>query len=135
MKPSEMQWPLRWRREDMPALATEWIAELRANAPIADDDVGTTVTLMNFTASADVQWTFLQAAVDAAESEEEICAVAAGPFEHLLGHHGDLYIDEVERLCREEPKWRRVANSAWRYMMSDAVWARVQALKDGGEAG
>lgn len=135
MKPSEMQWPLRWRREDMPALAAQWIAELRANLPMTDKDIETTVTLMNFTASADVQWAFLVAAVEAAESEDEFCAVAAGPFEHLLGHHGDAYIDEVERRCREEPKWKQVVADSWRYMMSDSIWARVQALQGRDESG
>ena len=129
MKPSEMPWPPRWRREEMPELAAAWIAELRANAPVGQDDVGTTVTLMNFTASHEVQWAFLEAAVEAA-GEDKLFAVAAGPFEHLLGHHGDAYIDLVERRCRDQPKWKRMAEGAYQYMMSDEVWARVRAIQE-----
>ena len=47
---------------------------------------------MNFTAPADVQWSFLKAAVTAAETDDELGAIAAGLFEHLLGSHGDEYI-------------------------------------------
>ena len=130
MKPSEMPWPPQWRREQMQALAARWLAELRDNAPLNDDDVGVTVTLMNFTAGPDVQWAFLDAAVAAAETEDEYCAIAAGPFEHLLGHHGDAFIEAVERRCAEDPKWRRAARGAWKYMMSDAVWARVRAIQE-----
>ena len=129
MKPSELKGPARWRRDEMPKLASDWMASLRAQLPADEDEVGSAVTLMNFTATHDVQWAFLEAAVAAAESEDEICAIAAGPFEHLLGHHGDAYIDEVERRCLEQPKWQRVAESSWRYMMSDEVWARVQAIQ------
>jgi hypothetical protein len=137
MKPKEMPWPPLWRREDMPRLAADWITEIRAKAPLRDDDVGVTVTLMNFTASHDVQWAFLEAAVAAAEEADELGAIAAGPFEHLLGHHGDAYIDAVERRCAQDPKWARVADGAWQYMMSDAVWARVRAIqeRDGGGSG
>ena len=124
----------RWRAEAMAALAARWIAELRSGAEPRDGDAGAAVTFMNFFAPADVQWAFLQAAVELAETEEEFCAIAAGPFEHLLGHHGDAYIDAVERLCAQEPKWQRVAEGSWRYMMSDAVWARVQAIQARGRA-
>ena len=119
----------------MPQLAAQWIAQLRAGARPADDDVGVTVTLMNFTAPHDVQWTFLEAAVAAAETDDELCAVAAGPFEHLLGHHGDSYIDAVERRCADDPKWKRVAEGAWQYLMSEAVWARVRAIQERGGGG
>lgn len=135
LKPSEMKWPLKWRRNEMPKLANDWMESLRAGLPAEEDDVGVAVTLMNFTASHEVQWAFLDAAVAAAECEDEFCAIAAGPFEHLLSHHGDTYIDEVERLCREQPKWKQVADGSWRYMMSDEIWARVQAIQGKSEHG
>jgi len=135
MTPNETEWPPQWRREQMPRLAAQWIAELRSKAPPQDDDAAMTVTLMNFTAPHDVQWAFLEAAVDAAQAEDELGAVAAGPFEHLLAHHGDFYIDAVERRCAEDPKWARVAAGAWRHRMSDAVWARVRSIQERGAGG
>ena len=67
---------------------------------------------MSFTAPHDVQWAFLEAAVAAAQSEDELCAIAAGPFEHLLGCHGETYIDEVERRCLEQPKWQSMVEDS-----------------------
>jgi hypothetical protein len=130
MDPSELKWPPKWRRDEMPKLANAWMASLRAGLPAEEDDAGVDVTLMNFTATHDVQWAFLEAAVAAAESGEEFCAIAAGPFEHLLSHHGETYIDEVERRCRDQPKWKQVADGSWRYRMSDSIWARVQAIQE-----
>lgn len=128
----DAEWPPRWCVDDMPALAEEWTAELRRGAPIENDDVGMKVTTMNFTAGHEVQWAFLKAAVDCAQ-DDELYHIAAGPFEHLLGHHGEAYIDAVERLCATEAKWQRVAEGSYRYMMSDAVWARVRAIQERGE--
>jgi hypothetical protein len=119
----------------MPKLASDWMESLRAGIPAEEDYVGINVTLMNFTAAHDVQWAFLEAAVAAAESEEEFCAIVAGPFEHLLSHHGESYIDEIERRCREQLKWKRVADGSWRYMMNDEIWARVQAIQGRGDDG
>jgi hypothetical protein len=129
MRSIDAEWPPRWCVEDMPALAAEWIAELRGGAPIDGGDSNITVTMMNFTAGPEVQWAFLKAAVDAAPGGDELFDIAAGPFEHLLGHHGDAYIEVVERLCAAEAKWRRVAENSYRYMMSDEVWARVRAIQ------
>jgi hypothetical protein len=49
--------------------------------------------------------------------------------EHLLGKHGEQYIDEVERRAAADPKFARMLSGVWKYVMSDEVWARVEALK------
>ncbi|HEX8257794.1 MAG TPA: hypothetical protein VF589_09175 [Allosphingosinicella sp.] len=76
-----------------------------------------------------MQWAFLKAAVDCAETNGELRAVAAGPFEHLLGSHGEHYIAQVESRCREDGKFARMTTAAWRHRMGDDVWRRVQAIQ------
>ena len=84
---------------------------------------------MNFTASPESQWSFLVKAVAHAQSEEELGHIAAGPLEHLLGKHGASMIDRVEQLAATDEKFARMLTGAWRYMMSDSVWQRVQAIQ------
>ena len=85
--------------------------------------------MMNFFAPADTQWAFLELAVELAENDEQMCAIAAGPFEHLLGHHGEKYIGPVEEKAARDPKFAAMIRDSWRHMMSDEVWARVQAIQ------
>jgi hypothetical protein len=48
-------------------------------------------------------------------SDEKLGHIAAGPVEHLLGKHGEQYIENVEQRAEADPKFE--------------VWARVEALK------
>lgn len=113
----------------MPALARLWLEEVRSGKEPADDDARSAVVLMNFTAPPEVQWAFLEAAVEGSVGDEELYALAAGPFEHLLGFHGDDYIARVEAKCRTEPKFARMTTGAYRHLMNDDVWSRVQAIQ------
>jgi hypothetical protein len=120
----------RWAQlqpSDWDAFAQAWIAELRGLAA-PDSNVGQSVVMMNFSATPDRQWQFILAAV-AHATDEELGPIAAGPVEHLLGKHGDRYIDEVERRAASDPKFAQMLLGVWKHQMSDAVWARVQALK------
>jgi hypothetical protein len=49
--------------------------------------------------------------------------------EHLLGKHGERYIEKVEQRAEVDPMFARMLVGVWKYMMTDEVWARVQALK------
>lgn len=91
------------------------------------------VVLMNFTHPPEDQWAFIKAAVDAARSEDELGHIAAGPLEHLLGHHGSSYIDAIEDLARHNAKFARTTTGVWRYMMTDDIWARVQVIQKSAE--
>jgi len=113
---------------DWDAFAQSWIAKLRRPTGDSDDDVGQSVVMMNFTARPEHQWQFILAAV-AHASDDELGHIAAGPVEHLMGHHGTAYIVEVERRAESDPKFARMLSGVWKYMMSDEVWARVEALK------
>src|SRR5689334_18962570 len=90
---------------DWDSFAKAWIEELRG----ADQsfNVGAAVSQMNFTATPEQQWTFIMAAMNHA-ADDELGHIAAGPVEHLLGHHGPAYIDEVERHADSDPKFARM---------------------------
>lgn len=123
----------RWDRlelSDWEGFARAWLAELRGEFENPDSDIGQSVVMMNFTAAPEHQWRFIQAAVAQAESDEELEHVAAGPMEHLMGWHGADYIDAVETQAAVNPKFARMLGGVWKYMMSDEVWGRVQALKE-----
>ena len=120
-----------WTNQELEALADGWLAEVCAK----DRDVEAAtefhdaVVMMNFTASNDVQWDFIRIAVAKAKSESELFAVAAGPFEHLMGSHGDAYIDRVEELATAQLDFRRMVSGSWQNRMTDDVWARVEAIQ------
>jgi hypothetical protein len=47
----------------------------------------------------------------------------------LSGKHGEKYIEKVEQRAEADPKFARMRAGVWKYMMTDEVWARVEALK------
>lgn len=112
---------------DWDAFAQSWIDELRSPSD-SEDPVGQSVVMMNFTARPEHQWRFILAAIEHA-SDDELGHIAAGPVEHLLGNYGDAFIVEFERRAEMDAKFARMLSGVWRYMMSDEVWARVEALK------
>jgi hypothetical protein len=113
---------------DWDAFARSWIAELRGVPSESQGDASQSVVMMNFTARPEQQWQFILAAVVHA-SDDELGDIAAGPMEHLLGKHGELYIENVEQRAEADPKFARMLAGVWKYMMTDEVWARVQVLK------
>lgn len=115
-----------WAADRIERLAGDWMAERRGGA--GDDDVGTQVVLMNFTASAATQWAFIRACIESADTEKQYGAIAAGPLEHLMGHFGADYIDAVEALAAENPTFRVVLEHMWQYSIDDDIWARLQLL-------
>lgn len=113
---------------DWDAFARSWIAELSGVRSESQRNVGRSVVMMNFTARPEHQWQFILAAV-AHASDDELGHIAAGPIEHLLGKHGERYIENVEQRAEADPKFARMLAGVWKYMMTDQVWARVEALK------
>jgi hypothetical protein len=95
----------------------------------ADVDVRQLVVMMNFTAGPEPQWQFVLAAVAFATSDDELGDLAAGPLEHLLGWHGEAWIERVEDEAASDPTFARTLTGVWKYRMTPPVWARVQALQ------
>jgi hypothetical protein len=114
---------------DWDAFADAWLAELRADANIDDSDMGQRVVMMNFTASSENQWSFITAAIRHAITDDELGHIAAGPIEHLLGNHGNDYIDRVEEMSVSNPRFKKMMLGVWKQMMNDDVWEQVQAIQ------
>ncbi|MEZ4443297.1 MAG: hypothetical protein R3B72_29650 [Polyangiaceae bacterium] len=111
---------------DWEDFAKAWLADIRSDA---DSDVQQSVIMMHLSATPDAQWTFILEAVKHATTDKELAFIAAGPVEHLLGHHGSEYIDEIERRATPDSAFGRMLTAVWKYQMSDDLWARVQALQ------
>jgi hypothetical protein len=64
---------------------------------------------------------------------EEIVAgnLAAGPVEDLLSYYGESYIERVEELAREDPRFKRMLGGTWQDGMSNELWARFQRARTG----
>ena len=121
---------------DWIAFASAWLEELRAERPAvpratnpADETASARVVRMNFTAAPEHQWRFILAAVELARTEDELGHIAAGPIEHLLGWHGDEFIDRVELQAASDERFVRALSGVQEYLMKDAVWSRLLALK------
>ena len=116
-----------FNNDELKQLAYRWLTDIRGE--VEGSDAGMSVVAMNFSATPDVQWRFILIAVSLAESDDELSYVAAGPIEHLLGWHGESFIDVVENEAASNPKFARALTSVRQYMMSDEVWSRVRTLQ------
>ena len=118
-----------WEKVDVPSFVSAWLEERRAGGNDSDDSFDMKATLMSFTASPEVQWKFICSAVEQSKSDDELGTIAAGPFESLMGKDGPTYIDQLEQVCRTNPKFARMTTGAWQHTMSEEVWARVRAIQ------
>jgi|tagenome__1003787_1003787.scaffolds.fasta_scaffold20436760_1 hypothetical protein len=124
------------------AFAKAWNAELRGEVPAAplpalpwllDDppkNASGYVVPMNFTASPEAQWKFIVAAF-ASGNESTHGHLAAGPVEHLLGNHGDRYIESFEKMAADDPRFAKMLIGCNKYRMSDEVWRRLCIARGG----
>lgn len=74
-------------------------------------------------------WQFIIAAYKRDMPDIAMASLAAGPLEDLLAHHGPEYIDRIETLVRQDPKFRHLLGGVWKNAMTDEIWQRVQAAR------
>lgn len=113
--------------QDWEELACKWLSGIREQK--GENETRDLIIMMNFTASPELQWQFIQIAVTIAGSDEELDAIGAGPIEHLLGWHGKDYIQLVEDLAAKDPKFLTSLRNVWKYRMDEEVWSRLLVLK------
>jgi hypothetical protein len=58
-------------------------------------------------------WNMTLQLIAAAATAEAVAYVAAGPLEDLLYLHGEQFIDEAERLARQDAKFRQALGGVW----------------------
>jgi hypothetical protein len=75
-------------------------------------------------------WYFILYAPDDPRCAEHFGVLAAGPLEDLLSFHGAAFIDRVEALAHQNPKFAFLLGGVWQFQMSDEIWARVQLAWD-----
>jgi uncharacterized protein DUF6869 len=114
---------------ELEQLARRWLKDVRHN-PESESDAGESVVELNFSEPPKVQWRFILIAVSLSESDDELGHIAAGPIEHLLGWHGESFIDVVEKEAASNHKFARALTGVWQYMMRDEVWPRLQRLQE-----
>ncbi|MEK6238834.1 MAG: hypothetical protein N2C14_29315, partial [Planctomycetales bacterium] len=78
---------------------------------------------------AEHQWRFIKAAIAHATTDDDLGHIAAGPMEHLLGRHGDDFIDQIEEFAASNSKFAKMMTGVWKHMTSDQVWGRVEAIQ------
>ena len=105
-----------------------WFAEIdkdeEGESPYSQD-----VVLMNFLADDDFQWKFIKRSFELAYDAEHLTTLAAGPVEHLLGFHGEKWIETIERESKLNDNFAWMMTGVWQHKMSDDVWARVQNIQ------
>ncbi len=60
--------------------------------------------------------------------DKVIAVLAAGPLEDLIAYHGPEVIDEIERVSRQNPKFKHLLGGVWGSGNSE-VWERVTACR------
>mgnify|MGYP003576540067 FL=1 len=58
-------------------------------------------------------------------TEEQEALIAAGPMEDLLVHHGENFVDRVEREALKNPRFNHLLGGVWRQGMPDDIWDRI----------
>lgn len=53
------------------------------------------------------------ALLEGAPDDDACLAVGAGPLQNLLHDHGNELIDQIERVARREPRFRRALTGVW----------------------
>lgn len=121
----------RWQHldsSDWDSFARSWLRQLHDSPEDSESKIGLSVVMMNFTATPEQQWRFILSAVAQAETDDQLGHIAAGPMEHLLGHHGAGSMLKVEAAAAADPKFVRMLTQVWQYMMTDELWEWLQTL-------
>ena len=111
------------------ALAKAWIALQHAERRMRDDDprFEAHVALDELRATDPERcWSVILKIFEQDQSDKLLANLAAGPLEDLLATHGEHFIERVETLARQEPRFRFTIQMVWRNSISAPVWARLR---------
>ena len=74
-------------------------------------------------------WRLIDAVVARDPDDQVLAALAAGPMEDLLVHHGRAFIERIESKAGQNPLFRHLLASVWRNNIEQAIWDRVLAAR------
>jgi len=75
-------------------------------------------------------WQCILYAIDSPACAEHFGVLAAGPLEDLLSYNGPTFIDRVEVLAQQNPKFASLLGGVWQFQMNEEIWGRVQQVWD-----
>jgi hypothetical protein len=115
-------------------LADLWIAEWEAGKPakinLENPGPDSIVSELRFDGDHESFWRFILVAYPKEMSRRVFSILAAGPLEDLLADFGNEYIDRVELLARQDPKFNDLLGGVWKNAMTDDVWWRVEKARN-----
>lgn len=115
-------------------LAEGWISDWESDKKIVyggdDPSAKEIVSDLDLDESPEKLWAFILAAYPKDMSGRVRAILAAGPLEDLLAHFGPDYIERVETLARQDPKFNDLLGGVWRNDMSEDVWGRVTRIRN-----
>ena len=76
-------------------------------------------------------WQFILEACKRDLSDKLISLLGAGPVEDLLARYGPDYIERIETLARQNPKFNHVLGGVWKNAIKEEIWLRVLASRKG----
>ena len=110
-------------------LAKAWIALQHAERRMKDGDARFEAHIaLDELRTSDPErcWSVILRIFEQDQSEKLLANLAAGPLEDLLATHGERFIERVETLARQEPRFRFTIQMVWRNTISEPVWARLR---------
>lgn len=111
------------------ALAALWLADNR-NEREDDDFPWSALCVFELRAYPDLTWSFVQKALEGAETVWQVIMLAAGPLEDLIAEHGEDMIERIERAARHSPRFRFTLTGVWPQGNAQSpVWARIEAAR------
>ena len=115
-------------------LVTAWIASEQAElgSPVRQTNYWAVDRVMDWSVerAGEQLWQFILATYQRDLSPQVAATLAAGPLEDLLAHSGPEFIDRVEQLAQQDPRFNCLLGGVWRNEMTDEVWQRVQEARD-----
>ncbi|WP_462158252.1 DUF6869 domain-containing protein [Pseudoalteromonas sp. GB56] len=74
-------------------------------------------------------WDFVIRTYDRDLTDTALAVLAAGALEDALSMRGELYISQVEELCKTQPRFKKLLAGVWRNNISQDVWDRMSKVK------
>lgn len=72
-------------------------------------------------------WILIDKLIEAAEDDEELGCIAAGPLEDLLARYGPQFVERVEQAAASNERFKKCLAGVWGHLRFDAsVYDRVQ---------
>ena len=75
-------------------------------------------------------WSYILEIMEFETSDNILGNLAAGPLEELLYNHGNKFIDRVELLARQEPKFTKLIKGVWVSEMPKSIKTRLIELQE-----